>query len=393
MLGIIGFLGGCKKNEDQQPINYIKIAGLLPQTGGLSSLASTSRAALEIGVDRINDDFNARGLPYRIALSVFDTRLDTLEAKSLIQSLAADGFQMFVGPMSSAELLAIKPFADSAGLIVVSPSSTSATLSMPDDAIFRFCPGERIVCNALANTTYSAGKRAMLTFSRNDVATLGLQTNFTSSFTALGGTVVSAGSYPVNTTDFTSTINDVRAGILSLSTSYNRNEIGVYYPSFNEAILFFHQAATDSVLSSVNWYGGVGFIKAPGLLVDTPAAAFAYTTHYFSPEPALPNATQSDWSSLKAAIQSRCGIEPDFYAFASYDALMVMAQLIEQKNGFLSNGPGLQQDFYTLCNQSTGTTGPITLDVSGDRSSGVFNYWGLGLDSSGYYWTNFGQSQ
>jgi len=392
MVFILGFYS-CNKENDQQQLIYIKIAALLPQSGALSNLGTTSKIALEIGVQEINNDFISRELPYRINLSVFDTQLDTTLARSLVHSLLAEGYKMFIGPMSSAELNAIKSVSDSAGVIVVSPSSTSRSLSIANDAIFRYCPGEQAISNALAHTMYSSGKRAIVTVTRNDIATLGLQSTFTTLFSGLGGTVVSVGSYPINTTDFSFTISEVHNQLLTLSSTFNRNEIGVYYPSFNEAILFFNQAAQDSILYSVNWYGGVGFIKSPALLLDTLAAEFAYTTSYFSPETALPNSAQYLWSPLGTAIQNQCGITADFYAIASYDALHVMSRLIEAKEGHIVGGVDLQQDFYNLSNQSSGATGIITLDTSGDRSNGVFNYWGLTNVNGAYNWTIVGQSQ
>lgn len=401
LISLLGFIllisfsfYGCKKaDDDVKDLKIFKVAGLLPQSGALSNLGITSRFALELGVTDVNNDFISRGLPYRIELSLYDSQLDTNVAKSLMQASASNGYRMFIGPWTSSELNAIKPLADSLGLLVVSPGSTSRSLVIPNDAIFRYCPGEEIVGTALSNSMYNAGKRAAVSFSRNDIATLGLQATFDSIFTSLGGVAVSAGSYPVSTTDFTQIINDVRNQIISMSASYPLNEICVFYPSFNEAILLFNQASGDPVLTSVDWFGGVGFIKAPGLLSDTAAAEFALATNFFSPETALPNSAQSIWQPLKAEIEIQSGLEADFYAFAAYDALKVMSKLFEINQGSMPAGSLLQMGFYNLSNQSNGATGPLSLDLAGDRSTGVFNYWGLVNNNGVYEWTIVGQSQ
>jgi branched-chain amino acid transport system substrate-binding protein len=385
----------CKKDNETEnsPVIEIKVAGLLGLSGALSNLGTTSKTALEIAVKKINDDFASKNSPYRLKLQIYDTQLDTLIALPLIKSLASDGYRLFIGPMTSTELASIKPFADSMGLLVVSSTSTSKSLIIPNDAIFRYCPGEQIVINALSNTIYLSGKQAMITIARNDIATLGLQTSFTTTFSGLGGTVISAGSYPASTTNFTSTLNDLRTQIQNLSTNYSRSQIGIFYPSFNEAIQLFHEASGDSILSSVNWYGTVGFIKAPGLLTDTMAASFAYATHYFSPEPGLPNSAQNIWQPLQAEILNGCGLEPDFYAFAAYDILNVMAKMVEQNNGIPTDGAQLQNQFLSVSNQSSGATGTIVLNAEGDRNNGIFNYWGLSNSNSTYTWTIVGQSQ
>ncbi|MFM8949866.1 MAG: hypothetical protein ACKOKB_03700, partial [Bacteroidota bacterium] len=65
----------------------------------------------------------------------------------------------------------------------------------------------------------------------------------------------------------------------------------------------------------------------------------------------------------------------------------------EINQGSLPAGSLLQMGFYNLSNQSNGATGPLSLDLAGDRSTGVFNYWGLVNNNGVYEWTIVGQSQ
>lgn len=396
LLGLLFLLAvsACKKDSDENiATQSIPIAGLFSLTGDWSNLGITSKAALEIAIEEINADFANRNLPYRFSLSVYDTKLDPALAVSGVSGFAASNYKLVIGPQSSAEVAAIKPLADSLGMLVVSQGSTASTLAVPNDAVFRYCPGDQIEGQAMANTMYSSGKQAIVTLARNDAGNLGLQSSVTNFFQGLGGTVVTAGNYATNETDFTSILTAIRTQVLAWSSMYSSSQIGVYLASFDEAVQLFHQAAGDSVLQSVNWYGGDGFIKNAALLNDTSAAGFAYATQFFSPEFGLPASAQAVWQPLKTKIINRCGLEPDAFALAAYDAIKVMAKLVESNGGVPASGSTLQNAFYTLSNQHTGATGAVLLNASGDRANGSFDYWGLSYNNGTYAWTQVGQSQ
>ena len=59
-------LVGCRKDElDNNPIQSIKIAALISETGELANLGLSSRAAIQIAVNEINNDFSQRNIPFR----------------------------------------------------------------------------------------------------------------------------------------------------------------------------------------------------------------------------------------------------------------------------------------------------------------------------------------
>ena len=137
---------GCDKSEEGNgQVTTIQISALLSETGGLSYIGLSSKAALEIAIAEINQDFSSKNSPYRFELKVYDTQLNPTLAVQAMQSIAASGCKLVIGPLSSSEVAAVKPIADSLGIIVVSPSSTANSLSIANDMVFRFVPGDQIV--------------------------------------------------------------------------------------------------------------------------------------------------------------------------------------------------------------------------------------------------------
>jgi len=385
---------GCRKDhEGTCKIETIKVAALLSKTGEWSNLGISSEAALEIGVLQINQDFESRGLPYRFELSVFDTELTPSIALQKMEYLASNNFRLVIGPQSSSEMAAVKPIADSLGILVVSQGSTASSLSIANDALYRYVPGDQIEGAAMANTMITAGKQALVTLARNDVGNVGLQNSLNTNFSNLGGTFVSAGTYDPLTTDFSVSLAAVKNQILQYSASYSNTQIAVYLASFDEAVALFNQASGDPILSSVMWYGGDGFIKNQALLNDPIAAQFAFATSFFSPEFGLPASAQNIWSPLLTSIFNACGQDADAFTLSAYDAIKVMAKVIEQNSGIPATGSSLFDSFMTLSNSHVGATGSIALNANGDRANGSFNYWGLAFANGVYTWNLVGQSE
>jgi branched-chain amino acid transport system substrate-binding protein len=393
-LVIVLISNGCKEKQDPKPgIKTIKIAGLFSETGGLSYLGLTSEEAIKIAIGEINKDYENRSIPYRFELTVFDTKIDANLALDAMRTIGAGGFKLVIGPQTSAELIAIKPIADSLGIMGVSPSSTTSLLSVPNDMVFRYAPGEQIVGEAMAKSIYLKGKRALVCISRNDAGSLGLNNAISSNFKNQGGVTVSAGNFNGTDVDFTAVLSEVNKQINNYAKTYSKSQIGVLSTSFDETILLFKQANSDTTLSSVNWYGGVGFFKNNAITTNTAASQFAVNTKFFSPGFSLPNSASKIWSPLLTKIKTKTGLDGDALTLNSYDIMRVFGIMVEAQNGLPATPELLRLAFLNASNQHSGATGPIMLNANGDRANGTFDYWGLQNNNGNFQWYFVGQSK
>jgi branched-chain amino acid transport system substrate-binding protein len=379
------FVVGCKKEE--QDFTTVNVGAMFSLTGNWSSLGVPSKAAIEIAVEEINADFEARGVPFRFSSTVYDTKLDTSLAKTYMNDALNAGMRLIIGPQSSAEVGAIKSFADANKMLVVSQGSTASSLAIANDAIYRYCPGDVIEGGAIATSIYDEGKRGLVVVSRDDVGNIGLQNSVKTAFDAKASTTVEyITPYATTTTDYTALLNDIKSRITTLSATYGDTAVGVYLASFDEAVDIFNLANGDTVLQSVNWYGGDGFIKSSAILSSNAACDFAIATSYYAPEFGLPMSAQSKWQPLTAAILNRCGQQADAYAIAAYDVMWVLARTVEANNGVPADAANLRNSFVAQSAQFNGATGSISLNANGDRSNGSFDYWGLQKVNGVYSW-------
>ena len=390
----LSFFTSCEKehDKDNDEIITLNIGGLYSITGNWSSLGITSQAAMNLALIDVNEYLEQRGSLYRLSTSVYDTQLDTASAKSAIQLAKNKGVRFVIGPQSSAECGTVRQFANDNNMLVISQGSTASSLAIADDALFRFCPGDGPEGQAMSRTMYVQGKEMVITLARNDAGNLGLQTSVNAAFVAEGGQVDALAPYAVTTTNFTSVIQQLRSKVQQYSTTYGVDQVAVYLASFDECVDLFRQAANDTVLTSVNWYGGDGVVQSAALLNDIDARNFAVATSFFAPNFGLPDVAHPRLDDVAASIYNSTGIQPDAYALSVYDAMWVIARTVSSYPGVLSDFTQLKADFTQEANQYFGITGPVILNTNGDRAVGSFDYWGIVDNGGTYSWQVVGKS-
>lgn len=347
---------------------------------------------MDIAAADINFYLAGKSLGFRMAVSVADTKLETELAKTLFTSAKDDQISFVIGPQSSAELAAIKPLSDAAGIIVVSQSSTAGSLAIAGDAIFRFCPSDKIEGAAMGATIAKKGFKGLVTIARDDAGNKGLQTSTGAAFAAKGGQVAAITPYATTLTNYTAVVASIKTQLNTLIGLYGPDKVGVYLASFDEGVEIFKLAATDPVLSSVKWFGGDGVVLSTAFVNDAAVADFVIKTSFFAPSFGLPVATEAEWKPVAARIKSMTGTEPDAFALAVYDAMWTIAYTIEANNSSTNGFAALKTLFAEQANKHSGIIGAGALDAAGDRATGTFDYFSIVKQGNSYVWKLVGKS-
>jgi branched-chain amino acid transport system substrate-binding protein len=383
-------LSGIKKPSNN--LINIKVGGLLSLTGNWSSLGLTSREAMNIAVQDINSRMEETGSRYRFSSSIYETRMDPSHAQAAIREAFGNNIRYIIGPQSSAEVQAISGFANTNSILVVSQGSTAGSLAIPGDAIFRFCPGDDLQGDAMAQTIYSSGERTLICISRDDVGNKELQQAVGNAFLSRGGTVDVLISWSPTSPDFSTVLNTLKSKMQQRIAEKGADKVAVYLASFDRAKELFRQASADPVFSSVRWYGGDGIALSSELLSDASAASFAVATRFMAPTLGLPQQVHPRLAAIADSIRKKTGIEADAYSLAVYDAVWVIARTViafsEQPNDFKK----IKETFQREADQYYGITGPMYLNAAGDRSKGNFDYWGIINEKDTYKWKWIGKS-
>ena len=364
----------------------IKIGALLSLTGSWSTLGNDCVAALQVGIAQLNKAALVLKQPGRYDLVVRDTKLDPQIAVTQLRVLHSQGVRVVIGPQSSAEARALLPVAAKLGMLLVSPSSTASSLSLARDNLVRFCPDDRREAAASASVAYSEGIRTLVTVARDDVGNTGLYQSVRQSFSSLGGTVAGGFVYAPTTTDFAPVVQNI-ASLISQASALNKGPVGVYLAGFDEVAELFRVAAVSN-LPQVAWFGGDGTVLSSALK-DPEAAGFATSVGFPCPTLGIPdNQVANSWP-IAGLIRMRTANEPEAFALAAYDSLMVIARTVVPFGTLLPSW-ALLPSVTQSANSYVGLTGPTTLNKAGDRSLGAYSFYDLQPTGQDYRWSFYG---
>ncbi len=368
----------------------IPIGGLFSLTGNWSSLGTASKVAMELGIADANAAAAQRGSALRFSAVIRDTRLDPATVQADIAALAAAGVEVVIGPQSSAEVTAVKAYADASALLVVSHGSTAGSLAIPGDNVLRFTPSDTLEGVALAGLMHDEGMTQVVPLWRLDAGNVGLQVAIRRSFGLVGS--VSAGvQYAATETQFTATLAALRQQVeQAIAAAGSAAPVAVAHAGFDEAADIFRAAASDAVLSSVRWYGTDGMVLSEAIRSDAEAAAFAQQVRLWAPAPGLEEAARPTWQAVSSRIAAVTGVEPDAFTLAVYDAVLVAARAYETVGGTGSHA-ALKSEFVRLTDDWVGTSGALTLNAAGDRAFGIFDFFAITGGPSSPQWTRRAQ--
>jgi len=383
---LAGFaIAGCDSESTAPSKTQIPIGGLFSLTGNWATLGVTSKAAMELGIDDVNQYLATGTTGIQFTATIQDTKLDPATALTDVTAMRGAGIEVVIGPQSSAEVAAIKPYVDANNLIVISQSSTAGTLAIANDNIFRLTPSDTLEAVALVGLMRASSITTVIPFWRDDAGNTGLQTATRLLFPGPG--IVKDGvKYSATQADFAAPLADLKAQVVAaIAERGNTFSVAVAHAGFDEVVDIFKLASSDPVLSSVRWFGTDGTALNEPLRTNAQAAAFAQKVSFVSPTPGVDDASSARRLPVAARIATRAGMQPDAFALAVYDAVWITAQAYLAAGG-RGHPDALKAALVTAADGFYGTSGWTKLNAAGDRKYGDFDFFSLVSSGSGFSW-------
>ena len=197
---------GTLSRADTTPTDPLKIGILVPFTGDLSDFGPAFFDVAKLAAQEIN----AAGGVFGQDIVLVDADTGTIEATGIESAntlIDVEGVSAIVGAASSAVTL---PIAESvtgpAGILMISPSSTSPALTSvaDNDFLFRSTISDAAQGVVLAELAIELGFTSVCTFFVNTAYGEGLADQFKETFEALGGTVPAAVPHEQEQTSYVS---------------------------------------------------------------------------------------------------------------------------------------------------------------------------------------------
>lgn len=368
----------------------IQLGAILSLTGDLATFGENEQVAAEFAVGHVNDLLEDMGANWTLAIVAEDTQTDPDIALEKVESLAARGIKLIIGPLSSGEVRSIKGYCDANKILAISQSSTAPDMAIEDDYIFRFCPTDKLGQGpAIGRLMYDEGKRYIIPVTRNDAWGVGLEEAAKKKFVdELGGTFLTGIRYDPEATSFTTEAADLAAKVQDAISSYGAANVAVLHISFEEVNTFMTSAMGHPVLDDVKWYGSDGTAGSAAMLEDTNVRDFAMSVEY--PSTIFAPTESEKWDMVRQHIKSELGREPESYSYAIYDIVWAYALSLMAVDVY--DADAVKAILPTITETMFGASGWITLDSAGDRQAGDYDIFQITeIATDQYDWKKVGK--
>ena len=382
LLGIA--LGGGSPTEN------VSIGALVDSSGNLSSPVDDTSAALEIAAQDVNSYLKEIGSSKRVVLTLEKTGTDPAKALKGLQNLSKSGIKVVIAATTSAELEAMKDYADDNGIMIIGTASTAPSLAIPGDNLIRLVPDDTNQGLAIATVFKMENISAIVPITRGDIWGDDLLKATTKSFEAKGGKVLEGVRYSPGT-NFSSEVKALRSLVKNAKNIYGSDKVGVYLVSLDEAASLLALAERDPELSSVRWFGSDGNAGLKSISQNRTLAQFAVKTGLVCPIYGVPASYKEidDYKQAAKSIMQMTGSEPNAYAATSYDALWVVFQAMALSESL--NTTALKKSLIYTTNRYFGITSRLALNAAGDRRAANYDLLAIKEENGSYSWQSIGE--
>lgn len=358
----------------------ITLHAVVPKNGDLAQLGIASETAMVQAVDDFNSFYQNVGSPRIIRLESHEISSDPASALAAVQQLHETGVNMIIGFFSSSQLKAIKPYADEQDILILSTGSSSISLSIPDDNIYRFNPDDTSQGNALSDLLGRENISEIIPLVRED-----LWDNF-NSMTILGnpmnntppGEVV---RYDPGMEGYDDVVSRLDTTIGSVLAQAGEKDVAVLAFTFDDIVQIMEEASDEKKypnLTHIRFIGTDGNTLNPRLLSSPVAADFGFDHGFIGYTLYI---SDLGTSIERDNIVEKLGYEPNGYAYASYDMTAIAAQ-----TAFLHGSEdidALREAVFNTANHYRGVLAAGSLNAAGDRIRTYYAFWKLEKEPDG----------
>ncbi len=291
-----------------------------------------------------------------------------------VQGFKSTGVTVVEGGGWSSQAQSALSYCNANEVLLWSSSSTSPTLAIADDYLYRMCTADTALAPALANVMWAAGVKSIVIFQRGDTWGDGIVNLLVPIWEQKGGNV--AGEivrYAAESTEFSNylTLADATVGAAVTANGGEPQRVGVVILSFDEIPVILKQASSYDNIYNVHWWGSDGTAKSQRAMDDAPDEA----NHIGIYSLLSRETVTSRYLDIQARYNALTAQQYSTYSAYSYDIGLVLASSILQAQS--EAGADILDLQAPICLNTFGVAGWSRLDEFGDRFAPPYDVWGF----------------
>lgn len=356
------------------------IGVLLPLSGASADQGFGAQQAINLALQHANDYYqHALGVDINFIAEVRDTAGDPATALEQLRALHAEGIELFIGPIYSGELAAVRDYAQANDLVIISPTSTAPSLTKSDDRIMRLTPDDTRQAKALSRLITAQNKQQVVMIYRDDV----YGQDFVTAFSEIYEGGIGSYSYEPEATNFSSVLDQASSRLAAIGAPANT---AVLVVGLDEVTLLLEQVKSGP-LTEVRWYGTDGISQSRTLLASPVAMAMAGRTQLTCStyDGAAATFFPPAYHVLESKLSPLLGGSSTWNEVSVYDALWISA------SAFAMTGPTANSDaLWTYLSDlfaTSGIYGIYLFNEHYDNTVSLYTFYTPKETGSGPVWT------
>ena len=308
----------------------VRIGGLFPLTGLLDSAGAEGRAAVELGIRDFNAYLAGSGAGWHLEIIVEDTATDPAVALGKIQKLHRAGITAVLGPMTSGNVDGVRGYADRNEMLVLSPTSSAASLAISGDSVYRLAPDDSVSGSVLSGLAEHMGIKALVPIWRGDTYGDGLWGVISDDFESRGGAIHAGVRYWHNATDLEPEVDLLDKQVREATDLYGPGRVAVLMVSYDEHAAISEAAAGHDALGDVAWFASESATLTDALDGNAAAAEFAERVGLTGVQTL--SARGGEYGRIAAELADRLGRTPSTAFPHAYDSAWILGLSILYAN-------------------------------------------------------------
>jgi branched-chain amino acid transport system substrate-binding protein len=382
------------------------VGAIIPFTGSFSSIGKSVKVALEKAEYDVNKHFEGMNSSSHFNLLMANSKSTPEDSLEAIKQLHSFGAKIIVGPAFGATVNAAKEYADANNITLISYSSTSSSLSIEGDNLFRLVPDDTYQGKIVAEKMIKDGIKVIVPIWRGGLYGSDLYKSTTSYFKKLGGEVEEGINYKPYTGKFATSLHRINflmwnqeleklnAIVSNAIKKYGANSVGVYVISFDEITPILIQSTLYEDLGKVRWYGADKIAQNHQITKNVDSALFAMKTNLSNPLYTIDSESKKLHDLEEVLEKQLHEVSSITYSALAYDSYWIAALSLDKNNtSYHNSNENLTNSFKQIILETAesfdeGITGKIKLNKAGDRIGGNYDFWIVAKDNDtqSYEW-------
>jgi branched-chain amino acid transport system substrate-binding protein len=364
----------------------------LPETIQIGVTASGTdslynvQAVVNITQEEINAYCEEEDFPHRFEFVVLNNRDDVNEAVQNTIWFNGHGINLVVGHERTGECSKALDYVNTHGMMLLSPSASSRSLSISGDNLYRTCPSDLYQAVVIAETLDSMGIEVIIVLQKGDEWSDDVYDALEEEFEARGGVIYERIEFEPDESNFVPLLNRLEPVAEEAIDEYGSSNVAIQVISSDEVSSIIQHTEVFPTLYGLKWFGTSRTANMTDVFESV--AEEADQLKLYSPVP-VPE-KNGRYNAFAKEYREIIGVNPDFYTSAAYDACWLYALTIIEV--WTTNADLLKLRLPDIAESYVGASGLCRLNEYGDRNVVDFEIWGYKLEGDqiasakyGYY--------